>query len=619
MLLFVTCLLPLVASLPLDEVVGRYILDIDNSTLRNVRFSDNSDRELDLSNMDIRELDKNAFDNVLEVESLLLSNNMLSSLPDFVFSNLTRLKSLSLDNNDISRVQNLFVGLKDLERLNISGNPILHLRRGDLFGLTKSARIFTTNSLWSISTSVFVDPLLEVTEQPTQDSRQEIVEVVPEKIKVNQDSQHRETHRQHIDNTEEILHAKLCMSNGSVTSLESLREGEELVEGCTRIDIPLSSGKVNLSEHGIRDFQSGWYRLKSWNELKTLDLSSNEIAEITEEMLNDLPTLEYAMLANNKIRRVPSRVIKREDPFELLLRDNPIEVIEQDAFAEANLTALYLRSTRLNNLDFITSLPDTLTVLTVTGSRVSSIPDSAFGRLGKLLYLQLNDNHIGTLQNGVFRGLESLDTLTLNGNVLDKIEPLVFDGLTSLRVLNLQNNSIHDLRDVIFADLTSLHNLVLSDNRIVQPTFGVHLPANLKTLDLMNNEIEALERGDFVRAPTSALYLNNNKISRISRGAFDLPTLKSLNLNNNRLTTIDGDSYEGLDQLRSLSLSENQISEISKGACKNMASIWNLDLSRNPFRKLENGALHGLNNNSSFIYIYENKLEEIQAGVFDDV
>ncbi|KAH0952118.1 hypothetical protein HN011_010384 [Eciton burchellii] len=612
MLLFVACLLPLVASLPLNEAADRYILDIDNSTLKNVRFASDSDRELDLSNMHIRELDKNAFDNVLDVESLLLSNNQLSSLPDFVFSNLTKLKNLSLDNNNIWKLETLLIGLNNLEQLNISGNPILHLHKGDLFSLTKSARIFTTNSsLWSISTNVFVDPLHEKIEQSTEDGQEIAAVMRHEEINVNQSSP--------IAIREAILHAKLCMSNGTVTSLDDSRKDGELVEGCTRMDILLPKGKVNLREHGIRDFQSGWYRL-SWKELKVLDLSNNEIAEITEEMLNDLPaTLRYALLANNKIRRVPSRVIKRDDPFELMLEDNPIEVIEEDAFADANLTALYLRSTQLNNLDFIASLPDTLTVLVVTESRVSSIPDNAFARLDKLLLLHLKDNHIGTLQNGVFRGLESLDTLILNRNVLGKIEPLVFDGLTSLRILDLQNNSIHDLRDIIFAGLTSLDNLLLSSNKIVQPTFGVHLPANLKTLDLMNNEIEALEQGDFVHAPTSSLYLNNNKISRISRGAFDLPTLKNLHLDNNRLTTIDGDSYEGLDRLRTLSLPENQISEITKGACKNMASVWTLDIARNPFRKLENGALHGLNKNSSVIFIYDNKLEEIQGGVFDDV
>ncbi|EZA58668.1 hypothetical protein DMN91_009224 [Ooceraea biroi] len=624
MLLFVVCLLPLVASLPLDGVADKYILDIDNGTLKNVRFAGDSVGELNLSNAGIRELDKNAFDNVLSVESLVLSDNSLTSLPDFAFSNLTGLKSLSLANNQISRVRNLFIGLENLERFNISGNPIHHFFRGDLFGLTKSTRIFTdANILWSISTGAFANSLLKNAEQVTQHAAPyENQEVAKKKQEKNEETVmndgNEERTRETVDTTQKT-HAKLCMSNGIVTSLANLQENEELVDGCVQVNIRQSTKTVDLHQREIRGFQSGWYQL-TLSDVASLDLSNNEIAEISEEILNDLPeNVKLVILTENKIRRIPSQVIRKVHPFELILNNNPIEVIEENAFADTKLTELYLNSSQLDNLDFIASLPDTLTVLVVTKTRVSTIPNGAFAKFDKLLYLELTNNHIEVLQNGVFRGLKSLDTLTLTENGLTTIEPAAFDDLPALRVLNLQNNSIHDLRNVTFAGLTALQELVLSHNKIARPTF-TDLPDSLDNLNLMYNEIEVLERGDFVRAPTSTLFLENNKISRISRGAFDLPTLKRLHLVNNSLTTIDGDSYEGLGQLRNLWLSANQISEITKGACKNLGSLYVLDISRNPFEKLENGALHGLNTDfGSSLYVYENNLKEIQGGVFDDV
>lgn len=615
----------------LDKRPGSYVLDVYNRTLKNVRFvGDPYSRELDLSKAGIHALDKSAFDNVAGVESLVLSDNSLALLPDFAFSNLTSLKSLSLANNQISKVRNLFIGLENLERLNISGNPIVNLYRGDLFGLTKSTRIFTdANILWSISTGVFANSLLKnvVLSQENAQLQENQDPVV--------DNKHNEKIEKTIGNDEDddrraykttnivpvyTRYAKLCMSNGIVTSLEGLQENEELVDGCMRVDIPQISKTADLHERGIRGFQAGWYQLEPSEEVRTLDLSKNEITEITEETLNDLPAkLEFVKLEENKIRRIPSRMIKKAHPLQLQLNNNPIEMIENDAFADTNLTELYLNASHLNNLDFIATLPDTLTVLIVAETPVTTIPDGAFVNLSKLLYLELSNNDIEVLQNGVFRGLESLDTLKLTGNSLTTIERDTFDGLTALRVLDVQNTSIHDLRNVTFAGLTGLRELQLSNNKIVRPTF-TDLPDSLNNLYLMYNEIELLERGDFIRAPTSTLLLNDNKISRIARGAFDLPSLKTLHLTDNRLTTIDGDSYEGLGQLTDLSLSKNQISEITKGACKNLGSIYVLNISRNPFQKLENGALYGINTDpGTSVYIYENQLKEIQGGVFDDV
>lgn len=623
LLVVVAWLLPLAASsLPLDGVAGKYVLDIDNGTLRNVRFAagDADARKLDLSHAGIRELDRNAFDNVADrVDSLVLSDNSLTSLPDFAFSRLTGLRSLSLADNQISRMRNLLTGLVNLECLNISGNPILHVYRGDLFGLAKSARIFTdVNVLWSISTGAFADSTLPVEiDTPAEPVTRRAKQHREDNVRASLANEGGDPGR---GETRRNTRATLCVSNGTVTSLKWRNEGGD--EGCARLDVPAAGGgAVDLHERGIRGFQPGWYQLDPLpGDVRSLDLSGNEIAEITRDTLNALPAqLEHVTLAGNALRRIPSRVIERAPhPFRLMLNDNPIETIERDAFAGTGLTELYVNSSRLDNLEFIASLPDTLTVLVVTGTRVTVIPDGVFARFGSLLYLELAGNRIERLRNGAFRGLRSLDTLELTGNGLATVEPAAFDGLTALRVLDLRDNSIRDLRNVSFAGLATLQDLLLSDNEIVRPAF-TDLSDSLDNLDLARNEIEVLEPGDFSRAPTSTLLLDDNRIRRISRGAFDLPALRNLHLTGNDLTTIDADSYEGLNRLRKLWLSGNRISEIGKGACRNLGSVYVLDVSRNPFRKLENGALHGLGTDfGSSVYIYENKLEVIHAGVFDE-
>lgn len=628
MLSLIICLLSLVTSVPVE--VGKIsetetsktqgLVDIYNGTLKNVRLIGNSDHtELNLSGFPgLRALEKNAFDNVLDVESLILANNSLTSLPDFVFSNLTKLKSLSLSDNQISNVRNLFVGLENLQLLDISRNPIRHFGRGHLFGLTKSVRILTDgNILWSISTGVFANSFLKDTEEikrlaAMQDQGKENTE----KEKVDKPKIVTEPQDQKEILSEHTL--KICKSDGIVTSLEILPKNEELVEGCIQVSVD-NTMRVNLVELDIKGFQEDWYRLQSL-PIVSLDLSNNEITEITKETLNNLPSnLTYVNLQGNKIRRIWSQVIENDHLNELNLRNNLIEEIEENAFAKTNLHELYLAGNQLENLNFVSSLPDTLTVFLANGNHIISVPDGTFSKLFRLNYLYLDNNKIEVLQNDVFQGLASLLTLTLAGNSIKMIEPNAFRGLTTLLTLDLRHNSIRDLKKGTLAELTSLKQLNLANNKITKATFA-DLAQSVESLYLDYNELDILEEGNFIQTPTSILSLTGNRISSIMRGAFNLPTLRDLYLNNNTLTTIEGNSYEGLSRLRRLWLSENKISEIRKNACKNLGSLYILDISKNPFQKLENGALYGLNTAfGTSLYIYENNLKEIQGGVFDDV
>ncbi|KYQ54198.1 Leucine-rich repeats and immunoglobulin-like domains protein 3 [Trachymyrmex zeteki] len=627
MLSLIICLLPLAASIPVEvgkinKTSKNLIVNIENSILKDVRFVGNFDHtELNLSDLPgLRALEKNAFDNVLDVESLILANNSLTSLPDFVFSNLTKLKSLSLSDNQISNVRNLFVGLENLQLLDISRNPIRHFGRGHLFGLTKSVKILTDgNILWSISTGVFANSFLKDTEEikrlaATQNQENPVKEQKIDKSKVATESQDRKIVETVIGNTR----LKICKSDGIVTLLEILLKDEELVDGCVEVPVDTSM-QVNLAELGIKGFQEDWYRLQSL-PVASLDLSNNEITEITKETLNNLPSsLRYVNFQGNKIRRIWSQVIENDHLNILNLRNNLIEEIEEGAFAKTDLHELYLSGNQLESLNFVFSLPDALTVFLANGNHIISIPDGVFSKLFRLSYLCLDNNKIEALQNDVFQGLKFLLTLTLAGNGIKTIEPNAFKGLTTLQTLDLRHNSIRDLQKGTFAELIDLRQLNLANNKISKITF-TDLAQSVDSLHLDYNEIDILEEGNFVRTPTSTLSLTGNRISNIMRGAFNLPTLRDLYLNNNTLTTIEGDSYEGLNLLRRLWLSENKISEIRKGACKNLGNLYILDISKNPFQKLENGTLHGLNTAfGTSLYVFENNLKEIQGGVFDDV
>lgn len=67
MLAFLIYLLPMVASVPIELILENYILNIDNGTLKSVRFIGNPNPVLNLSGMNLRSLEKNAFQNVPRV------------------------------------------------------------------------------------------------------------------------------------------------------------------------------------------------------------------------------------------------------------------------------------------------------------------------------------------------------------------------------------------------------------------------------------------------------------------------------------------------------------------------------------------------------------------------
>ncbi|XP_072753584.1 uncharacterized protein [Anoplolepis gracilipes] len=618
---FIICLLPLVMSAPLNSqkiienhhrnITSNVVVDMHDNILINIRFVKGFDKkEINLSNFFIHKVQQNVFDNVSEVESLILDNNLLIYLPEYVFVNLKKLRKLSLSGNKLMNFEkNVFAGLENLQYLDISRNPIRSFSTGHLYGLTKHVKIFTDeNILYIISMSTFTNSFQ--------------VEKLKKKHLATNDFQETSESIELFENLQKKdplldFQVKLCKSDGIVTLLGTFEKNEELVEGCVPVEV--NAMQVKLRKQNISGFQENWYQLQSL-PICSLDLSHNKITEITRETLNDLPAnVTYVSFRDNYIRGIPSQVIENNYLKRLNFESNLIEEIEEGAFERLNLQRLYLEENLLKSFNFVSSLPDTLIEFVVNDNNITSIPDGVFSKLYNLLYLTLANNKIETLQNGVFRGLKSLQFLSLMNNNIVTINRSVFTDLPNLETLHLHHNSIRDLQHNTFAELTALKRLNLAFNNIVKATFG-ELPSSVDSLYLNHNKINVLEKGNFVQAPKLVLSLTGNQISNIKRGAFNLTDLQGLILINNQLTTLEGDSYEGLNNLKRLWLSENKISKICKGAAKNLGNVHILDISNNPFQKLENGALYGLNtNNGGFILIYENNLKEIQSGIFDDI
>ena len=598
-----SCLLLVPVILAEDLVIqNKYVVQIrsqSRNTLRNIKVIGHLSKKLNLSSLSLHNIDKNAFENVVHIKILILSNNSLSFLRENTFASLTNLEELYLSYNHISRLERAFVGLNNLKVLDLSNTWVDKLRSGDLFGLTKSCVILLEgNDILTISTELFKN-----------------------KLRRYNSFEKDNTDYYSDENTYDRgpgIRFMICIHDTKLISVEYYTEGEELASGCGT-DQFYANGVLSLNYMGIATFQKGWYKL-GHSPIHHIDLSFNNITRLTSEMLNDLPeSIGIVNLAFNTIVRLEKGIIVNKHLRKLQFMFNRIIEIEDNVFINTNLENLTLSHNQLTGTKFAATLPPTLTEIALQHNQIAKISRKSFLELHRLEVLTLNANNITEIHNGSFLGLSSLKNLCLINNKLKKIKPGYFKGLTELEVLRLNFNDITELESGAFADLKNIKRIILSWNRLSNLTRDslIGLSDTLKVLDLQYNALQNLKAGTFVNSPKYKLLLNNNNISNIEDGSFNLPNLQNLDLSDNFLSIIDSGEYQGLKNLQSLSLDGNNIMRIEKDAFKNLRSLCQLFMSRNPIKRLENGTLHGLSQKKGcHVELKDVPIEMIHGGVF---
>ena len=252
-------LLPLVAWADVP-IQNPYTLEIENGTLKSITPGEFPIERLDLSSLQIKYIKREAFDGLKNIKYLSLRNNLITTLPDFIFANLSTLEYLCIAENKINNLDNAFVGLDNLKTLNISYNPLRHLRRGQFFGLPSNIDIYTRGNLfWSLSTMLFENPFLKEKENLSELERARFGDdsdefQIAEGRKL--DFLDREMFTGSKMNTftketdpqlDKNIRIKVCMEEGVVLSLELLEKNEILSERCTEV-------KIDYEERQVRCF-----------------------------------------------------------------------------------------------------------------------------------------------------------------------------------------------------------------------------------------------------------------------------------------------------------------------------------------------------------------------------
>ncbi|XP_055338624.1 insulin-like growth factor-binding protein complex acid labile subunit [Paramacrobiotus metropolitanus] len=356
---------------------------------------------------------------------------------------------------------------------------------------------------------------------------------------------------------------------------------------------------LDLSGNLLKDISFLPLVLRSLPSLNFLLLAQNKIQTIPVNFLDGLSSLLLIDLRRNEIAKLPERLISSDSGNsvlrELYLGQNFINEIPADFFD--NLTGLKTLSFANNSLSLIgqqfAPLKDLL-YLRLEGNRLQRISNDAFATLARLQVLSLENNHLTLLENGVITDKLELQTLDLSRNYLQEFRGTELKNLPKLQNLFLSSNKLRNLY-AGFETLPDLRRLDLSSNQIsnIDDNTFANL-RNLETLQLENNLFMKVPMNALTALPAlERLTLGGNRIHFLA--AFKpIGRLKYLSLDKNILQNIDTDVFSQLSELRQLFLNDNQISVLQPGAFGNLYTLYILDVSRNFIRTVPENVFHNL-------------------------
>lgn len=276
-----------------------------------------------------------------------------------------------------------------------------------------------------------------------------------------------------------------------------------------------------------------FHLFETFTHLKTLDVSSTGILELTRNTFSAASNLTYLNLAYNNLTSVQ--------------------------------TSVFNGASALMRLD-------------LSYNRITQLSENVFCGLHILNKLQLNGNRLTDLNKDIFKDNEYLESVSLESNALTYVQPEVFSRMRRIKEVNLSNNKLIHVHPDTFAEAASLESLLLAINSLT--VFQLTDKSIVHQLHLDHNQLTNLtvNATRFVRA-------NYNNISSIyMHQALQLETLE---LRNNRLASIA--NITNLTSLLHLDLSYNPIGPLSVNTFDQLKRLRNLYLRSNGIHSLEFG------------------------------
>ncbi|KAK9890470.1 hypothetical protein WA026_010553 [Henosepilachna vigintioctopunctata] len=324
-------------------------------------------------------------------------------------------------------------------------------------------------------------------------------------------------------------------------------------------------------------------------EIHHLDLSNNKISNLyyTLSIYENLLTLD---LSTNNLSTLGFEKFKSQRNLQVLnISRNNIDKLKKDSFnglkALVKLDLSFNRLERLHNLTFLEL--HSLQVIILSGNRITHLERGLLRNTKHLKELMLNNNQLLEIPAAVLSDAIGLQRLALSDNLINSVDEEHMPNLLDLRSLLIDGNIIRDIHHAALTGLPSLERLDLSNNNFTcVPTASLAKLSNLTWLKMSGNFVENIPpvafRGLFqlkhihldhldlltridVRAfvdniNLERIWLNDNiAVKSIPTRLFHgNPKIVHISMRNNALTTLEA-SHFPLDQLRLLQLGGNPL------------------------------------------------------------
>ncbi|URD85546.1 LRR receptor-like serine threonine-protein kinase, partial [Musa troglodytarum] len=337
------------------------------------------------------------------------------------------------------------------------------------------------------------------------------------------------------------------------------------LSSCDLGTFPRSLSHVNFTslttlDLGYNDINStipDW--LGNIKNLKSLDLSSNSLWNLSPRITNTMPSLQWFDLSmNNMSGEIPFSYCQLRYLEGLQLYENNLSGVVPNCWKDSsNLLLLDLSSNKL-----VGGVPDslcnlqTLESLHLSHNNLSGPIPLCLKSCTELATLDLgHNNFIGNIPTWIGESLLSLKTLNLRSNAFNGSIPRL-SSLPSLRILDLSNNNLSGMIPQSFGDFSALKSA---------PTYQC---CYFNNNSLYVEDMWLFIKGSEIKYTTirqlsmdTLIDLSNNYLSgNIPEELGNLHGLRSLNLSKNYLIGQIPWSIGGMKQLEVLDLSRNNLS-----------------------------------------------------------
>ncbi|QLG70596.1 hypothetical protein HG535_0A05370 [Zygotorulaspora mrakii] len=321
----------------------------------------------------------------------------------------------------------------------------------------------------------------------------------------------------------------------------------EVINSCTNLL------QVNLSNNKIYTLPASVNKLK---KLAKMNLSHNKLTSIAD--LSDMKNLRTLNLKHNRITTIKTSATNLQNLF---LTDNRISDFDDNL---PKLRTLEIQENPMTSISYKEFYPMSMTSLSLSKAKLSSVPRELFVKLSCLEKLDLSENNLTQMPDEISL-LSKLVYLSVARNKLESL-PAEFPHLKSLKSLDLHSNNIRDfmggMEDIELTYLNISSNMF--GNSILSAPFSQNISSTSKLAKTLLFFLAADNQFDDQMWPLFNCF-TNLKILNLSYNNFqDISNLKLDNLtelffSGNNLSTLSGDIVLKWKYLKTLMLNGNNL------------------------------------------------------------